>query len=310
MSNEPIPGLEQRYIDLNQPGAFTNPANFARLQNDSEVNVKRALKNVKAYREHAQVRKNFKRRPYIFTGVDEIWGMDLAAVPHPKSNYNKHWILCCVDGLSKMCFLEALKSKHADEVIRGFKKIMDRTGRIPKKLEFDHAKEFLSKKLKAFCKDNGIQMFTIRGLQKISIIERLIQTVFRIIERYKTQLNTKRFVDKLYAFEDIYNSSYHRSIKREPKSVNKSNEMEVFDELYRKHYPSKKCKKETVLTLNSQVLRKIDKKIFEKGRKPTFHSQPYVVHAIKNTNPITYILRDEDDNVLERPYYRKELFPI
>jgi hypothetical protein len=302
--------LEEKYVDLQEPGAFTNPANFARHQKQKLQKVQRALKGVKAYREHVQVRKNFIRRPYVFTGVDEIWGMDLAAVPHPKSNYNKHWILCCVDGLSKTCFLEALKSKHADEVIRGFKKITERTGRSPKKLEFDHAKEFLSKKLKTFCKDNGIEMFTIRGLQKIAIIERLIQTVFRMIERYKTHFNTKRFVHKLYDFENIYNNSYHRAIKREPVSVNKSNEMEVFDQLYSKHYPTKKCKRETVLTVDSPVLRKVDKKLFEKGRKPTFHSEQYYIQAIKNTKPITYLLREEDGTILERPYYRKELFPI
>jgi Integrase core domain len=302
--------LEERFIDLNQPGALTNPDKFARAQHKSLAIVKKALKNVKAYREHAQVRKNFKRRPYVFTGVDEIWGMDLAAVPHPKSNYNKHWVLCCVDGLSKMCFLEALKSKHADEVIRGFKSIMNRTGRNPKKLEFDHAKEFLSNKLKAFCKGNGIEMFTIRGLQKISTIERLIQTVFRIIERYKTQYNTKRFVHKLRLIEKNYNDSYHRSIKTVPSSVNKSNEMEVFDELYRKHYPKNRSKKEVELTLNSAVLKKVDKKLFEKGRTPTFHPTPHFIEAIKNTKPITYILREEDGNVLTRPYYRRELFPI
>ena len=299
--------IAEKYINPNELGAFTNPCNFERLHSVDVGKVKRSLKGVNAYRLHFPVPRRFKRRPYIYTGIDEIWAMDLAAVPYPKSNYNKHWILCCVDGLSKMGFLEALKSKHASEVIQGFQNIMERTGRHPRKLEFDEAKEFLSIKMKTFGKDNGIETFTIKSKQKIATIERFIETVFRIIERYKTQRNTKRFVHKLHLFENIYNHSYHRSIKMEPASVNKSNEMEVFDELYRKHYKKEKQKK---LTLNSKVLIKVDKRLFQKGRSSTFHPHEHTVYKVNNTSPPTYLLRNNDGVELNRPYYGPELFSL
>ena len=108
-------------------------------------------------------------------------------------------------------------------------------------------------------------------------------------------------------FERIYNESYHRSIKCQPVAVNKSNEMEIFDELYKAHY---KNRKENQLTLGSSVLRKIDKKLFEKGRAKTFSPDVYHIHTINKTTPITYLLRNQQGVLVNRPYYRRELFAL
>src|SRR5207248_11688535 len=49
------------------------------------------------------------------------------------------------------------------------------------------------------------------------------------------------------------------------------------------------------------------KGIFEKGYLPNGSEAVYVIHEVKRTSPVTYILKDSAGEVLEGGFYEKEL---
>src|SRR2546428_11736597 len=145
-----------------------------------------------------------------------VWQADLKHLPFPKSNYNKHFILFCVDVLSKQLFVQPIKTKSADNVLEAFKVIFDRAKVTPDSIETDSGTEFFNRKLKQFFDKKNVNHFKRSTPIKAANVERVIRTMFNIISRYLTQHNSKRFVHKLQDFVDIYQNTYHRSIKTTP----------------------------------------------------------------------------------------------
>ena len=61
---------------------------------------------------HHQVKRKFKRRKVIVTGIDEIWAMDIAFMESfAAENNGFKYILCIIDVFSKYVWCVPLKSK-------------------------------------------------------------------------------------------------------------------------------------------------------------------------------------------------------
>ena len=82
------------------------------------------------------------------------------------------------------------------------------------------------------------------------------------------------------------------------------NESEVWENLFRDDEHVKKSNK----FKNGDTVRiSRIKGIFEHGFLPNWSEQIYKIHKINNSTPVTYILRDLQDEVIEGSFYDEEL---
>ena len=90
---------------------------------------------------HALARRNFPRRHVIVHGYDDLWQTD---VVHPYTRYNRsyHYIFTVIDVLNKHAWVEPLKAKSGDEVMKAIAKIIRDDEKCSKNLYTDGGKVF------------------------------------------------------------------------------------------------------------------------------------------------------------------------
>jgi len=157
-------------------------------------------------------------------------------------------------------------------------------------------------------KEKGIDIFWTYSPLKCVIIERFIRTLFGKIQRYLTHNNTRKFVDKLPYFENLYNQSYHRSIKMAPVNVTKQNEKEVYRNLYPETVPMDY--KPPKFKLGDHVLAARNKKTFEKGYTANFHEEIYKIVKIRETSPRVYMLENLEGVPILGSWYDHQLVNV
>lgn len=295
----------KQFTDLKSSTAFTSVHKIHKETRKSKPAIKRKLLELDAYRLHHPAPNKFKRRQVFSPYPNYVWGMDLVEVKHKKSNWNKKYVLTCIDFFDRYAWFEPLKTKSGEEVLAAFKKILKRSKRKPEKITSDHGRELKNRHFTKFCEENNITQYFTNSPLKCSICERLNRTLFQMIAKYMTHLNTKRFINKLPQFEKIYNNSYHRSIGMPPAKVDRTNQGTVYNTLYGTTRLNRKPK----LSVGDVVLRKLDKPLFTKGYAQTFEKEPYTVNVVKNTNPPTYLIENEEGRVA-RAYYEPELLRV
>lgn len=294
-----------KFTDLKSPTAFTSVYKIHKQTGKRKDDIKKKLLELDAYRLHHPAPNKFKRRQVFSPYPNYVWGMDLVEIKNKASNWGKKYVLTCIDFFDRSAWFEALKSKHGEEVLAAFIRILERSKRKPEKITSDHGRELKNRHFTKFCNENNIVQYFTNSPMKCSICERLNRTLFQIVSKYMTHFKTKRFVNKIPQFEKIYNQSYHRSIGMPPANVNKENVAEVYNRLYGKQ----PTKRKPTFSVGDLVLRKLDKPLFTKGYAQTFENKTFSVYMVRNTNPPTYMLENEDGK-LDRAYYAPELLKL
>ena len=80
-----------------------------------------------------------------------------------KNKFNKgfRFLLCAIDIFSKYAWLAPLKDKKSPSFINAFQKILDKSGRKPKKIWPDKGSEFYNSSFKKWLKDNDVEVYSI-----------------------------------------------------------------------------------------------------------------------------------------------------
>ena len=107
-------------------------------------------------------------------------------------------------------------------------------------------------------------------------------------------------LDKLV---ENYNNSYHRSIKMTPNEVSPANEATVRATLYPRLPPPKKGKYKVGQTV--RITRK--RRPFQRGFHHQWSYEIFKISKVRNTNPVTYELKDFDSQVLKGSFYESEI---
>ena len=256
---------------------------------------------------HHRVVKKFPRRQVIVSGIDNIWGMDLADMnAFIKYNDDYRYILCIIDVFSKFAWCVPLKTKSATSILSAVKDIIKSSDRSPEKFWVDQGSEFYNKDFKKWLSDNGMSMYSTYGESKSVVVERFIRTLKDIMTKEFTEYNTRNWVKLLPKALDLYNNRVHRTIKMTPiEASDPDNEASV----YRNMYPEKKEKKikKPQFKVGDEVRISRVKGIFEKGMDNNFSYEVFKIHEVLKTNPVTYKLKDYDGEVLEGSFYTQEL---
>ena len=170
----------------------------------------------------------------IVGSVDYQWDADLVdMVSFAPDNKAYKYILVAIDILSRHLWTKPLRNKQGTEVVAAFRDIFEGGERKPQHVRTDKGQEFKAKVLQRYFKENGVHHFVTQNEVKANYAERVIKTLKSRIMRYFTLKQTHNWIDVLTDFTDSYNHTYHRSIRRSPRSVNKENEVEVWMTQYR-----------------------------------------------------------------------------
>jgi hypothetical protein len=186
-------------------------------------------------------------------------------------------------------------------VVKGLERIYARSGGIAPLIWCDYGREFVCSPVQSFLARKGVKLFHVESELKCCIIERFIRTIFGKIQRYLTHNKTRKFVDKLQYFEDLYNNAYHRSIKMAPSQVTAENQEEVYANLYEHEKPVDYTPSK--FNVGDRVLVARRKLVFEKGYKQNYTKTPVKVVKIWETNPRVYTLSDLDDVPIKGTFY-------
>lgn len=252
---------------------------------------------------HKSVRRNFKRRRVIMKGIDDLWQADLVEmIPYANVNSGYRYLLVVIDTFSKYAWVKPCKTKNAQDITNAFKSILN-IGRIPKNLQTDNGNEFYNKNFKILTDKFNINHYSTFSVMKASIVERLNRTLkhkmwklFSLQGNYKWEKILPKIVEE-------YNNTKHSKIKMAPIQVNKTNEGILLNTIYNN------IKIAGIGKLNVGDLVRISKHKgqFEKGYTPNWSTEVFQISKKQITNPVTYILKDLQNQPIAGGFYEYEL---
>ena len=252
------------------------------------------------------IKRNFTRRRVITNHIDEIWASDLVEMQQfSKWNKGYRYLLMVIDVFSKYGWIVPLKDKKGESVTEAFKTIF-KEGRKPQYLWVDKGKEFYNKHVKDLLDKNEIHMYSTENEEKSSVVERWNRTIkSKMWKQFTVQGNTM-YIDMLPKLLKQYNNTKHSSIKMTPvEASNKKNEGTVYFNLYGDMETSKQKPK---FKIGDKVrISKYKRNVFDKGYTPNWTEEVFTVDKIQYTNPITYKLKDLNDEDIQESFYEPEL---
>jgi len=222
------------YFDPKHPASFSGPTKFyyiAKKERKYDISlhhIKKWLATQDAYSLQRPLRYKFKRNRVVSTGLNGRWDMDLAQVSNLSSDNNGvKYLLIAINVFTRFLWVEPLKNKTPDSVIKSMKKIFS-TAPLPQIIRSDKGGEFNNKKLKTYVylHSKGITYYVTQNETKASYAERVIRTLKTTMYRYFTYKQTYRYVDILQDLVRDYNDRPHRSLnERSPTGINANNEL-------------------------------------------------------------------------------------
>ncbi|KAL9954666.1 hypothetical protein ACROYT_G042231 [Oculina patagonica] len=223
------------------------------------------------------------------------------------SRWNKgfRYLLMVLDVFSKYGWIVPLKDKKGETVTQAFITIF-KEGRKPQYLWTDKGKEYYNKNIKELLEKNGITLYSTENEEKSSVCERWNRTIkTQMWKQFTVQGNTQ-YLDMLPKLVKEYNNTKHSSIKMTPTEASKKkNEGIVYFNLYgNMEQVSSKPK----FKIGDKIrISKYKRKVFDKGYTPNWSEEIFKINKIQYTNPITYKLKDLNNEEIGGSFYEPEL---
>ena len=255
---------------------------------------------------HKPIKRNFTRRRVVVNHIDEIWCSDLVEMQQfSKWNKGYRYLLMVLDVFSKYGWIVPLKDKKGETVTEAFKTIL-KEGRKPQYLWVDKGKEFHNKQVKELLDKNKITLYSTENEEKSSVCERWNRTIkSKMWKQFTVQGNTM-YLDMLPKLVKQYNNTKHSSIKMTPiEASKKKNEGVVYFNLYG---DMETLKQKPKFKIGDKVrISKYKRNVFDKGYTPNWTEEVFTVDKIQYTNPITYKLKDLNNEEIKGSFYEPEL---
>lgn len=247
---------------------------------------------------HKPARKTFPRRKIISLFKDDLWQADLLDI-QSYSKYNKgfKFILIVIDTYTKYVWVKALKNKSAKHVTQGMLNILKKNH--PKLLQTDNGTEFYNKQFQDLMRKYNIKHYSTYSGIKAAIAERVIRTIKSIMYKQFTATGTYNWYSSISKLIHNYNNTKHRTIKCTPyEARRKSIPLPL---LKTKNNLKPKFKIDDIVRISK------NKCTFNKGYKPQWSTELFTVSKIFPSDPITYSIKDSQNNVVLGRFYNQEL---
>ena len=189
-----------------------------------------------------------------------------------RQNKGIKYLLCVIDLFSKYAFVVSLKDEKGASVLKGFKKIVNESGRRPNKIWVDQGSEFNNNVFKNWLKDEGIEMYSMYNEGKSVVAERFIRTLKNKLYKHMTAIGKNVYWNVLNDVVKKYNDTINRSIGMKPKDV-KTDKKSV--------YVEESNEKSARFSVGDRVRISKFKNIFAKGYTANWSKEIFVVNKIK-----------------------------
>lgn len=253
---------------------------------------------------HKPARINFPRRRVIVKGIDDLLQADLVEmIPYHKSNKGFKYILMVINVFSKFVWAFPIKKKTGEEVTAAMSKIIKNFK--PKNIQTDMGKEFYNKSFNTLMSENGINHYSTFSTLKSSVVERVNRTIKNLMWKEFSYQGNYKWLDLLPKIVAKYNNTKHSTTNYKPVEVNKRNEKEILRNVYTfhkvidPHNPKFK--------LGDMVRISKYRHVFHKGYFPNWSNEIFQIAKVQTTSPRTYILQDENKELIKGGFYEAEL---
>ena len=320
--------LDGLYFNVKNPSCFKGADVLFKAAIKINPNITRKdvlyfLRKNRTYTLHKQSRKKFKRRQILSPKPGVILASDVAEMrPLAKYNHGVNYILVFVDAFSRYAQAIPSKRKDASSMLSAFKSIFDKEDNPYKnvsRLHVDRGGEYYNSKLQTYLKGKGIRLYSVYSQEtKSAIAERFIRTLKSLIFKYMTANNTRKYIDILPKIVETYNRTNHRGLKGiAPIDAHRMTEPSQYNALFRKmHYIRRGQENSFTSSLlavgdNVRLTGAWRNDTFSKGFNIQNTEEIFTVSGV-NTNhyPITYRVKDLNNEAVEGVFYRQELIPV
>ena len=251
---------------------------------------------------HKQTRKpNYYRKATAYF-INDIWSADIVEMNSEgmaKQNNDYKYILVVIDIFSRFSWTRQLKNKTAIETANAFKSIIKEAKAKPINLWVDEGKEFYNKEVKNVME--GVKMYSTYGEGKAAYVERLNRTLKNMMYKQFTIQMSRKWIDILDDITQQYNNKVHSSTGLKPIDIYYKNK-DVTIEI--------KANNETKPKFNVGDRVRISYKrrpVFDKAYFPNWTWEIFTISKINNSSPITYKIKDYENNIIEGSFYENEL---
>lgn len=310
--------LSEKYKESGSGGAFYGVDKFYKaIKKDGKYKVSRKqIKNFllanQPYTLHRGVKRKFPTRKVIAPFAGYQIDLDCAYMTeYTDQNDGYGYFLAAIDCFSKLAYTVPLKSLKGSEVSKAVEILLNKFPHQIVKARTDLGSEFRSRLTKNVFKKHGIEHFYAYNTStKASLVERLIKTLKTLLYRYMTTENTHKWIDQIENITNTYNNTYHRTIKRAPASVTKSDEHTLWKRVY--DAPAKTLEKplptKHLLQLNDTVRLSSVKGKFDRDFHQHWSREHFLVSELlfKQGIPV-YKIKDLKNEPIIGTFYHDEL---
>lgn len=257
---------------------------------------------------HKPARKNFPRRNTVLKGNCDLYQSDLVEmIPHSKINRGYKYILTLINCFSKMAYAQPLKTKTGREISEAMELILKKNKLEFKHLQTDKGKEYYNNIFSNLMDKYNINHYSTNSEKKAGIIERFNRTLKSAMYKEFSMRGSYKWIDILSKLIENYNNRFHRSIGMKPTQVNSNNERLVLKNI--EHAVRIKPERIPPSKFNEgdQVRISKYKGVFTKGYLPNWSNEVFEIFRVQPTNPVTYILRASNGEIIEGGFYGHEL---
>lgn len=242
-------------------------------------------------------------------GIRDTLQADLVEmIPYAKYNNNMKYILTVINVFSKKAYARPLKTKTGAEVSSALESIIKSLGHPIKHIQTDRGKEFYNGNVRTMLKRYHIHLYSTFSAMKAAICERFNRTLKNHMWKQFTLRGRHKWIDLLQQLINDYNNTKHRTIRMSPNAVNTRNEKYLLYNVY--NINRMRTEKETTPKFNvgDSVRMSCYKHVFSKGYTPNWTAEVFTIRKVQMfTRPITYLLKDWQDNDIEGSVYAEEL---
>ena len=159
--------------------------------------------------------------------------------------------------------------------------------------------------MKELLEKNGITLYSTENEEKSSVCERWNRTIkTKMWKQFTVQGNTQ-YLSILPKILSQYNNTKHSSIKMTTVEASKKNENTVYFNLYGN---MEQLSSKPKFKVGDKVrISKYKRKVFDKGYTPNWTEEIFLIDKIQSTKPITYRLKDLNNEEIQGSFYEPEL---
>lgn len=309
--------LKVKYTQEGSPIAFSGIDTIFKFYK-GKLPIKLIRQFCSTYESHT-IHRDFKKPKthnpvYCYSPRNQIQ-MDIATFFDQKeNNEGLRYILVLIDVFTKKMWAVAIERKDARAVLQAFKFLYENKIHRIEKLVVDLGGEFWNRQFIQYAEKNHIRLIAPYSSGHATVAERVIRTLKRLIAKWCTENQTRKFVPALPSLIKTYNERYHSSIKMSPAQcessyINQTRVRGTNEIRYRKVEDAYKPPR-----LQTGQLVRIARLYgpFRDSYKKRFSEEIYTVHGVNSSMPVTmFTLSDlKGKTLLRGQFTTRELTPV